>query len=292
MWAFNVARSLLREAGLAVLPHPIPTTDEQTVNLAREALKDTSPNNVWCLKVHSILQNPSPVNGFITTVRDPRDALVSFMRFTRCDFEYALWSAGIWTKVCDYYRDLPREFSLCLDFEAIITEPMNVAGSINTFLGLGLSTPNIADAVAEFRREKVRQRVNAIQQDFERRRETGDGDVADMLVPNMDGTTRVRDPATGFQSGHVADYYNPGDWRVLLTADQKKRLDQTIGDWLTRHGYDVSHCQRCDETGWLCEKHPDRPWGGVSQRADACACGAGIPCPELQHHRAVRRPVG
>jgi predicted methyltransferase len=81
--------------------------------------------------------------------------------------------------VCDHYRDLPREFSLCLDFDAIITEPMNVASGINAFLGLGLSTHNIADAVAEFERENVRRRVDALQEDFERRRATGDGDVAD-----------------------------------------------------------------------------------------------------------------
>jgi hypothetical protein len=53
----------------------------------------------------------------------------------------------------------------------------------------------------------------------------------------MDGTTRIWDPITGFQSGHVSDY-RPGDWRLLLTGDEKKRLDQTIGDWLTCHGYD------------------------------------------------------
>jgi hypothetical protein len=36
-------------------------------------------------------------------------------------------------------------------------------------------------------------------------------------------------------------------------------------------------CSHCDDTGWVCEAHPDRPWEG----ARACGCGgAGDPCPD------------
>jgi hypothetical protein len=37
-------------------------------------------------------------------------------------------------------------------------------------------------------------------------------------------------------------------------------------------------CQICDDAGWVCENHPDKPWDGTSSRADACGCGAGAPC--------------
>jgi hypothetical protein len=38
-------------------------------------------------------------------------------------------------------------------------------------------------------------------------------------------------------------------------------------------------CLVCDNTGWVCEEHPDRPWRGNSQRADACHCvRVGMPC--------------
>jgi len=37
-------------------------------------------------------------------------------------------------------------------------------------------------------------------------------------------------------------------------------------------------CRICDDGGWVCENHPDRPWRGTSQRADACECGPGMPC--------------
>jgi hypothetical protein len=35
-------------------------------------------------------------------------------------------------------------------------------------------------------------------------------------------------------------------------------------------------CALCEDCGWVCEAHPDRPWEGK----DACTCGgAGAPCP-------------
>jgi len=37
-------------------------------------------------------------------------------------------------------------------------------------------------------------------------------------------------------------------------------------------------CVICDQTGWVCENHADKPWDGVSARSDACGCGAGMPC--------------
>jgi hypothetical protein len=35
-------------------------------------------------------------------------------------------------------------------------------------------------------------------------------------------------------------------------------------------------CLLCEDTGWVCEAHPDQPWEGPH----ACTCGgAGMPCP-------------
>jgi hypothetical protein len=37
-------------------------------------------------------------------------------------------------------------------------------------------------------------------------------------------------------------------------------------------------CIPCEDSGWVCEKHPQRPWQG----AHACRCGSGVgmPCPK------------
>ncbi|MCP1768328.1 hypothetical protein ABIB94_008124 [Bradyrhizobium sp. JR7.2] len=37
----------------------------------------------------------------------------------------------------------------------------------------------------------------------------------------------------------------------------------------------TASCTNCDDLGWVCENHPDRPWEGPR----ACTCGgAGAPC--------------
>ena len=56
-------------------------------------------------------------------------------------------------------------------------------------------------------------------------------------------------------------------------------------------------CDLCDDTGWVCEDHADRPLKGDSNRADACSFGAGMPCPRCNRdNRHVahvpRLPVG
>jgi hypothetical protein len=237
MWAFNVARSLLREAGLSVFPQTLPKSDEDMVAEARRGLRDTSPDNVWCLKVHSGLRNGSPANRFISTFRDPRDAVVSFMRFMRHDFETALSAATIWTQLCDHYRAFPPDLSLCLDYDRIVADPIDVAGRISNFLELDLAASDIAQAIAEFDREKIRRRTQSFRTQAAREPMAGDVDVAEALILNADGTMRFWDPHTGFQSDHISDYRD-GDWRFLLSEDQKRRLDQAIGDWLAEHGYD------------------------------------------------------
>jgi hypothetical protein len=48
-------------------------------------------------------------------------------------------------------------------------------------------------------------------------------------------------------------------------------------------------CPRCDDTGWVCENHPDRPWEGER----ACQCGgAGAPCPDCKKAKPLRLPPG
>jgi hypothetical protein len=41
-------------------------------------------------------------------------------------------------------------------------------------------------------------------------------------------------------------------------------------------------CDLCDDTGWVCEDHADRPLKGDSKCADACSFGAGMPCPRCR----------
>lgn len=52
------------------------------------------------------------------------------------------------------------------------------------------------------------------------------------------------------------------------------------------------NCFRCEDSGWVCENHPDCPWQGEH----ACGCGAaGAPCAACNRPdrgEAPRMPAG
>jgi hypothetical protein len=39
----------------------------------------------------------------------------------------------------------------------------------------------------------------------------------------------------------------------------------------------MPRCSRCEDLGWVCENHPERPWNKALP--NGCECGAGMPCP-------------
>ena len=49
----------------------------------------------------------------------------------------------------------------------------------------------------------------------------------------------------------------------------------------------VPTCIVCEDTGWVCENHPDQPWEGPHARA--CG-GAGAPCPRCNAATADEPP--
>jgi hypothetical protein len=52
-------------------------------------------------------------------------------------------------------------------------------------------------------------------------------------------------------------------------------------------------CPTCQDVGWVCEKHPDRPWD--KNVPGGCTCDAGMPCPVCnvaEGGEAPRLPVG
>ena len=62
-----------------------------------------------------------------------------------------------------------------------------------------------------------------------------------------------------------------------------------MGQWRARGEVaEVSDCARCQDVGWVCEKHPDRPW---SMKVDCgCQCGAGMPCPDCNPAADAEHP--
>jgi len=48
-------------------------------------------------------------------------------------------------------------------------------------------------------------------------------------------------------------------------------------------------CQHCQDMGWMCETHPDRPWGGPIP--PCCGCpGPGMPCKHCNPSTGIDDP--
>jgi hypothetical protein len=50
----------------------------------------------------------------------------------------------------------------------------------------------------------------------------------------------------------------------------------------------IGPCPACDDTYWVCENHPDKPWRKARLGFEGCECGAGMPCLACQN--PDRRP--
>jgi hypothetical protein len=82
---------------------------------------------------------------------------------------------------------------------------------------------------------------------------------------------------SGGKSSDLAGAHTPS------TAARRRPADQAMTA--------TAKCPVCDDTGWVCEAHPDPPWGFFSDRADACQCGgAGMPCTACNPSDAEQPP--
>jgi hypothetical protein len=237
MWAYNVTRTILNAGGYTVLPDKVPVQDSEILSIARNATEKPLAGCIYCLKVDSLLIRPGSSSLIITTYRDIRDAMVSLMRFIHCDFDKAMEIANVMMKVADHYMSLPPEVCLKLRFDDIVNLPVEQVGKISSFLRIPLKNDKIEQIVAQWNRSSVQKLIGDIGAGV--KNEAGPGQAANNVaaVYNHDGTVRVFDRSTGFQSGHVS-MSKGGEWRGILTFRQKERLNLIAAEWLERYGFD------------------------------------------------------
>lgn len=238
MWLFNVTREIFRRAGRTVLPDKIPQMDQQMFELARrKAWTDTDPNRVWVLKVHSVLAPTLPKSRVITSMRDPRDVLVSFRHFMKTTFDDAM---GVIeehvVRFSDAYRNHSPELLLWTDYQNIEERPADVIRRVAEFLGIRITPQDIAETVETFSREKVRQLIeNTNRSVFQRIKEQAPIDRGEVVLLGQNNI-RAFDINTGFQTGHVSRDRG-GGWRTYLSDEEKQIIHERIGDWIAQWGF-------------------------------------------------------
>lgn len=70
----------------------------------------------------------------------------------------------------------------------------------------------------------------------------------------------------------------PFDGNAVMNSADK--LTDLLMEITGNTGMVPVNCETCDDTGIVCENHPDKPWGEMSVHPSACSCGAGMSCPK------------
>lgn len=237
MWAYYVARQLLMAGGYSVILPPQGLAEGQWPALSLKLAADNRPNVIFCAKVHLRLALTIPDWRFILTYRDVRDSVLSYMRFMHASFEQGLQAAQSMMDITDHYFQAPDSAVLKLSYGEITESPIGIARRIADFLHIPCSDAQAGEIARRVTRDRVATLV--AKYDASVRSRVAEKDVAQYVhARNLDGSLRLVEPTTLFQSGHITSARD-GEWREVFTSEQQARLSDLAATWLRRYGFAV-----------------------------------------------------
>ena len=195
-------------------------------------------NTAYVYKIHNVmLSDGFPNSRIITTIRDPRETVISFMRFMKiADFEYSLKTSKLLLLITKRYRDFKVTPVITLRYEDINLRPINVIGQISDFMGANLNESAIAEIASKLDRASVKRKIVQVEEKLEKKIASDQPVDPSEQVIIGEGNVRAFDVSTGFQSGHVSDM-TQGDYQRFLTPEQVKKVNYVFGEWMDEHGY-------------------------------------------------------
>jgi len=242
MWTYNVVRALYKSNNVTVIPEKIPK-DEST--LITEALQNRAVDGeVYCIKTHFRLPNPLPTQHevkVICNVRDVRDACLSYKRFMHVDFETCLNVMNEMMIATDYYMQAFSDNRLMVRFEELGDEQLDVIGKISAFLGLSVSEKQKSGIWAAYKKSSVKKRLDEfsdIKVDEEGRIKGAKHQEKYDAVRNRDGTFRIFDKTTSFQTNHITSEKD-GEWKTDFSSEQIELINRLSREWLQRYDYEI-----------------------------------------------------
>lgn len=246
MWTYNVVRAIFEAKGFQVLPETIPA-DESV--LITEALNSTvNENEVYFIKTHLRLKSPLPTKHdikFICNVRDIRDASISFMKFMRADIgrdaENGIKAMMNMMSITDYYLTTFGNNVLGVRFEDISNNPQIVLENIAEFFKIELSKGEKTEILKDFSKANIQKKLSAMKKiklNALGQVENEEQQSKFNTIKNFDGTYRVYDKTTAFQSGHITST-TEGEWKTHFSENQIGRINSITREWLLKYGYKI-----------------------------------------------------
>ena len=237
MWTYNVIRRLLKASGYIPLPENIPVDDQVAI---QESMKrDPGEKGIFCFKTHRRIESIAPGMKIICPYRDVRDAMYSYMKFMRCPFERALSAARGMMENTDYYLQRKAHNILPLRYDEIVNTPERAVSKVSVFLQLHVSeivAREIAEALSRNKVKKYLEGLDDVKVDEAGKLQSEAQAARYAAVPRFDGSHRIYDQTTGFQSNHITTG-KEGEWRNQLEPHQQKALMELATPWLRKYGF-------------------------------------------------------
>ena len=242
MWTFNITREIIKKLNYIVVPKLIPQDDSEMCKLHLNHLDVEEKNIISVIKIHSLLKKKHYENSkIIFNLRDPRDALVSFLRFMKLNYnlkqkiEYISDSI----KETEYIRNNVKEDDyLEILYNDIISKQEDTVKQICNFLNLEIKSKQINQIVKKYSKANV---IKAIKKKEKlvankiKKKELLDKKEIVFISKN---NYRIFDESTGFQSGHVSSYIE-GEWKHILTNIEQNEIKKEFGYWFKQNNFNV-----------------------------------------------------
>ncbi len=236
-WVFNVLRELLIVAGKKIEPIIVPQTPNQNSNLFEKYLNDENLDYYLTLKTHEILKNDLPFSKIISTHRDPRDILISYMRFMKTDFETAFKVAKSLINYTNNYNSYNKDYNLLVSYFKIETEPLTIIKNICNFVDIEVSSEKINQIKDKFDKKNIKLKIMENDEKLKNKISTKQTINKNEVIFISKDNYRSYDPYTGFQSNHVSEG-SSGDYKKTLTKKQINEVNSYFSKWFKEFGYE------------------------------------------------------
>ena len=239
-WLYNVALAVAAELDA---PAPVPTPVRgRFVFQPADALGLATPGIRHVVKAHQARDGveaiASAADAILVTVRDPRDAMVSLMRYQGFSFARALLNVRLAAEACLLLGRLPQAVTLHYE-RGFIDDPRTIDG-VAGHLG-GRIDPGCRDRIF---RETRRPAIEALIARLPERPTT---------ILDRDGD--LYDRASHWHRHHAGRDGVSGRWRRLLYPAQIQGIETSLGDWMALFGYRHADASLDLDPGWAAIAH-------------------------------------
>ena len=236
MWTYNIIREIIKLYKYKLVPEIIPQSDNDMMDIQKKDYKNL--NIISVIKVHQLVKIENLNNTkLIFNFRDPRDALVSYLRFMKID-KYELINKINFIKNIirriEYYRNsLNKDNYLEINYKQITKKPENIIDRIGIFLNLNIQKNQIIKINNKYQKKKLKEQIKIKDKELEFKKKNKKINKNEVVYLGKNNF-RFFDKYTGFQSGHISSHKD-GQWKDFLSNEEIIKINSTFNDWLKKN---------------------------------------------------------